>query len=369
MHTLSHNFRQSRIAGPPKLDNNNNKSTTETPFLLFLIPKSRFLHQYLMDFAHSWTQRMVNPYARRSTANVSENGGNSNNLSHNYHSRPRTTMGIQSQRRDGSIAKCRKRATRTKHVISSLVQRSMQGGVAFVPHLHCKQCVGLREYAAKTRASKPHKVHHPRCPHNTKTRGFTTTTTADVERTVATNIRINNMPIMASRLHNRAMQSTPSVNRFFGLGCQQQNQNSTSTTSPNTTNEGILSITTPIQNCSRVKSLFSATKIKKELESMYQDYKNNRKYKRYDEKPKKHYSIAFGLAAEYITSLVEHRKPIPTVQALSEGLLDQEGIKNFHHIFSLGCCFISFPPDFEDPSKPPSPLYHTLEGLSIGFVD
>ena len=59
---------------------------------------------------------------------------------------PLTTMGIQSQKHNGSIKACLKRGTRVKKHHSQL---AIDGGVAFVPHLHCKQCKALRNWRQK----------------------------------------------------------------------------------------------------------------------------------------------------------------------------------------------------------------------------
>ena len=47
------------------------------------------------------------------------------------------TMGIQSQRREGAIKKCKKRATKAKH---KLVKYAINAGVAFNPIKNCGIC-------------------------------------------------------------------------------------------------------------------------------------------------------------------------------------------------------------------------------------
>ena len=81
-------------------------------------------------------------------------------------------MGIQSQLRNGSIKACKARATQAKHA-KPQVQRSIEGGVAFVPRLHCKTCYTERlELMGKKGVTKSHKHHDVRCPRNRKTKGM-----------------------------------------------------------------------------------------------------------------------------------------------------------------------------------------------------
>ena len=75
---------------------------------------------------------IVNPYA------ASRSGRNVNNgISVNLQRPPlvtntEATMGIQSQRRDGAIKACKKRATDRKHRTKQYTQMAVGGGRAFV---------------------------------------------------------------------------------------------------------------------------------------------------------------------------------------------------------------------------------------------
>jgi len=78
-------------------------------------------------------------------------------------------MGPQSQSCNGSVKRCKKRATGLRR----LVQRDIRGNRAFDQFVDCKICrVHKKRKVTGLPIPLPHKSHHPLCPRNTKTKGF-----------------------------------------------------------------------------------------------------------------------------------------------------------------------------------------------------
>jgi hypothetical protein len=112
------------------------------------------------------------------------------------------TMGKQSQFRNGSVKRSMKRATKIgntkakKFARSNLVQRSMDGGEGFVPHLHCKQCVAIDKVKKGLIATAPHRPHDWRCWNNKRKNAGLSTFSRMIEREAAKNLQINNSPLV-----------------------------------------------------------------------------------------------------------------------------------------------------------------------------
>jgi hypothetical protein len=118
-------------------------------------------------------------------------------------------VGLQSQWRGGSIKNCKKRAVKLKirsncRKISEqhkenkhILQQAVDGGIAFVPHLHCQICVTLQKQKMASyegaNVSILHRAHHPRCPHNINIRGRSERH-VEVEKYAKKMIERNNLP-------------------------------------------------------------------------------------------------------------------------------------------------------------------------------
>jgi hypothetical protein len=103
--------------------------------------------------------------------------------------RQQSTMGIQSQNREGAVKKAMKHGTKPKYKKSrtSLVQTAVHGGVAFDPTSHCKVCV-----ASRMGLPLPHRCHDKRCIKNRRTRGMSART-VEVEKAATLNKMLNNI--------------------------------------------------------------------------------------------------------------------------------------------------------------------------------
>jgi len=87
----------------------------------------------------SFDTSVVNPYAVRrqpSEFAVNYTGRCENGFSTCNNNKNRATMGIQSQRRDGAIRACKRKATKAKHKVERF--RSFNG--PFHPLIHCSVC-------------------------------------------------------------------------------------------------------------------------------------------------------------------------------------------------------------------------------------
>ena len=128
-----------------------------------------------MDFSDSLTPTThYNPYERSRTQQNGNrqffSGQSANNT------QPRlSTMGIQSQRREGSVKACKKRATSVKHRLTNHIQRTMEGDEAFDRMKDCNICVIVQKIARGEKIRKPKRMHHALCYLNSKTHGISAT--------------------------------------------------------------------------------------------------------------------------------------------------------------------------------------------------
>jgi hypothetical protein len=113
-------------------------TTTTTQFVVAVIIILGFRCQYIIkSTAASSIRTTDNPY-RTGRVRLEEN-----EAAENEEDEIHTTneMGIQSQRREGSILSCKRRATTAKYRRTNLVQRTNRGGEAFIASRHCQQCL------------------------------------------------------------------------------------------------------------------------------------------------------------------------------------------------------------------------------------
>ena len=75
-----------------------------------------------------------------------------------------TTMGLQSQLRNGSIKACKKAATRAKHTKKALAQQGIDGSKPFNQYEDCKLCNAHKRIRQGEKINEPHSGHHKSCP-------------------------------------------------------------------------------------------------------------------------------------------------------------------------------------------------------------
>ena len=269
------------------------------------------------------------------------------------------TMGIQSQRRDGSIAAAKKRGAKRPPPIRR-VQNTIYGGRAFVQHLDCKVC-----NAEHRGAKKPHRAHDSRCRLNTKTHGLSARTVA-IEASAARNRKRNRTLYMPGDIpiftpNERAMKH---ANYFIP-------RNATVTTTPTMATLKAapkpMATTTPtivapkaVPQPTTSPCTASAASIRKELDLIVDA----------DQCPKwatdASYPKEIGIVADKIIKACGHRKPIKTEQHPSEDTF-QRAREVYLQFFQPGTCTFTFPPDFG--ATKPSPAYHSIAGDSILYLD
>lgn len=236
------------------------------------------------------------------------------------------TMGIQSQRRNGAIAKCKKRGTKlmTKH----RSQHKIENADNFVPSLHCRICRVRhenmkREVENPPRSSLnlPHRSHHKLCPQNRITRGKS--------------VLIGQEKAMdVSSLMFQTVQQ-----RTAALPIAPFNK---------TTSHG-------------VQSFSQATFLRHEVDLRM------KKIADYSWVGTKKYPKVVGLMVDYICTLFEHRKPSSTAASMPSTFALDNAMDTYRQFFIEGSLVFTFPKEVSSFS--PSPFYHALEGTTIYHVD
>jgi hypothetical protein len=269
-------------------------------------------------------------------------------------------MGIQSQQREGAVKKCKKRGTRIKmkqRIVASSRQQAIDGTVAFDPIEHCIICKvkDLNARGIKTRA--PKRSHHKACPKNRKTRG-TSEMTVFVNKEAAKNLAANQMAIKKSVV---AVDRPATYQGFFGRHTTNRKMNSV----PPSIGPSAIASTLCNKSIAKDSSnkLANPASLRQELDFRI---KKLEKGDDYQWALQHKYPAAIGLMCDYISSLIEHRKPTTTAAPLPATLTAQDAIRKYRQFFSPGSLSFQFQTDVENA---PSPNYHLLEGETILHVD
>ena len=268
-------------------------------------------------------------------------------------------MGPQSQRRNGSVKACKKRATQAKHRRTPMARMVLGARLPFIRELHCKLCK-IRAQPNGTETSKNYKKgHHPDCPakpQDART-GQKTTMLAFVKR--------NGFAAEVSMANTIPTAVQPASN-------MSQNCNSaTTTTSMGFTTDHLRPMGSIAPYKFGKESYFDAreelrdfvTDIKLELESkMAETMKNDA----ISWTANKAAPAVFSLAAQYLMEQVKHRRS-PSVSAVLPQTKDfQDGISRYYELFPMGTCEFKFAKDI---SSQPSPVYHLLEEETMVYLD
>jgi hypothetical protein len=265
------------------------------------------------------------------------------------------TMGIQSQRREGSIKKCRKRATAkkllTKH--SRKQYAINDGGVAFNSIEHCVVCKAQHLSVGVPTTRIPKRAHHKRCSKNLKHRG-TSEMTVFVNQEAARNLAANRAAIL---------NKTSTYQGFFAVGTNHRPTNRVTTTVRPST----VTASTGVSTTNAVL-IADPTSLRRELDERMEKLESEgTDYRWLDDKK---YPAAIGLLVDHICSLFQHKKPTNSANyATPETLAKQEANEKYRAFFPPGSMVFTFGMDMNDKNEPPSPHYHALEGQSIVHVD
>jgi hypothetical protein len=239
------------------------------------------------------------------------------------------TMGIQSQRRDGAVKKCKKRATKAKHKLRNY---AIDAGGVFNPIENCMVCKAKHLNVRGIKTKIPRRAHHKACGRNLKTRGAS--------------VFVNKRREAASRA---AIANTTVKKLFFQV---------MTLVGPSA------SIT--VITVSTAMSIADPTSLRHELDEQMKALESEADGNYYWLDQKK-YPDAIGFMVDYICSLFEHRKPTSTT-ATSQTAHKQEANEKYRAFFPPGSLSFTFGMEC-NVNEPPSPHYHALEGQSILQVD
>ena len=307
---------------------------------------------------------IVNPYAAsRSGRNV--NNGISVNLQRPpLVSNTVATMGIQSQRRDGAIKACKKRATDRKHRTKQYTQMAVGGGRAFVCERDCSVCKATAQKARGMIVNIPHRGHNRRCPRNRRTKGLSETSVY-VERVAAANLELNNRPIVGDPL-----LAQPVVHRNLEIPWQNifhtiRTPKSATTNVPNSPMVGTATISSESQS-RRDIVLDHATDIRKVLDLRIPVLNSDPKLAWVS---KCGAPNAIAVAIDYIVNKFEHRRAKDASGALPMTSNFESAMERYNEYFPTNNCTFTFPLQSLTPNQLPSPNYHALEGSSFVYLD
>ena len=268
--------------------------------------------------------QIKNPYIKPLRSELAKTCDSEHNFQNPHSGGASETMGIQSQRRDGAIAKCKKLAS--KH---TLVKRASTAMESFDPSINCRVCKAKN---ANIRAGKvivrlPKRPHHPMCARNRKTRGIPVMSVMVPKKTDG------DLPIV-----QLPRNPQPSIQSFF--------------VSPN--------VNLPIRKTSAAAPSSLRLELDKRMENLQKDHAWAMGQK---------FPAALGVMVEYICSSFEHKKPSSTCSKLPSTAALDNAITVYRQFFTPGSLSFTFPKDLEDYNSGTSPWYHSLEGTTFFLVD
>jgi hypothetical protein len=332
---------------------------------------------------------IYNPYAKNNRHALSAgNHGSRIAASHGSNNQPRTfleIMGCQSQMREGSIKKCRKKATKAKYK-RNLVQAAVTGGRAFDATNDCRIC------RAKLKAKQlkrlgvilriPHRSHDPRCGKNIETRAMSKRW-VEVNKTVAENLATNNEPLEHGLLATgtTAAQKAAALGFFQNLQNEKTNDGNEKTEAPKSLggffDAEMVETTLGTYLCQELERRIVGAKrgsadveatsaeatsgetITTEATSVENTSGSDYGWLKDCSAPK-----CTALLMDYILQQFEHRRPKTGELPATESFLSAR--ERYHTFFSPGTCIFTFPHCYDKPS---SPNYHSLEGQSVFVLD
>jgi hypothetical protein len=274
------------------------------------------------------------------------------------------TMGIQSQRRDGSIASARRRGTKAKH---KLKQTAISGGVAFAPHLHCSVCKARYQKARGIQhVTEPHRSHHKKCPKNRATRGLSART-VEVERLAEENILRNNVLYHTNQpILTREQAGLMTANYFIPRGASMEPPRPAGTSTPSTT--------VPLPATTTPASPEQGSVIRAALDDLMHKMSQNKPELDFARQSK--YPTELMLSIQFVCSQLGHTKPTNTSKPFTTNLNYNSGRSKYRQFFqNPGSCLFTFPHEETsalnalNANNKPSPHYHNVAGDSFIYLD
>lgn len=281
--------------------------------------------------------QIKNPYLKPLRSQLVQPCENNPNFRNLHAGGTSETMGIQSQRRDGAIAKCKKRAS--KH---TLLKRASSGMDSFDPFIHCRVCKAKNDNlrAGKVIIRLPKRPHHPRCARNRKTRGIPSIMSMSVTKESDGDMPTVNMLTNKAQMPKELSQ--PSIGSFFALP------------SPKLTTVSQL----------MTKNIAAPHTLRVELDKRMETLQRDHAWAVGQKFP-----AALAVMVEYICSSFEHKKPSDTSTKLPSTTALDNAIVAYRQFFAPGSLSFTFPKDLDDEICGTSPWYHSLEGTKFFLVD
>ena len=300
---------------------------------------------------------IYNPYAT-STSSKKRTSSNKKSSNNEYSLFDTSTMGIQSQNREGAIKKCRKTATKVKYKRKqrSLLQSAVTGGLAFYSERDCVICKARTKSLCLSRlgisVQIPHKPHHSRCTKNRKTQGRSERFVQDNKAT-ANNLAKNSEPIV----HGALAVGTTAAQKAQALNLNSNDKAQKSADKPTTNN-----FDTTNARMDMDPTPLIATELHEELKKRITQVGKSEVYDWLQNCPA---PLPIALMMDYIMAQFEHRRPKCTEPGLPNTASFLESQERYNKYFQPGECFFKFP----QPVKVPSPNYHSIIGQSIFVLD
>jgi len=279
----------------------------------------------------------------------------------------RGQMGIQSQKREGSIAAAKKRGT--KHSVGiRMVQRAVDGGVAFDSALHCKVCKAKARKELDKSVKVPHDPHHRKCKLNRATKGLSERTVM-VEKAAAKYYKRNNTLFFPGEIPTFTDAQRKAIKEAYF----------TPKMAPTALTAASPTVTGPIETfaTSKVNTINTSAEPSQleptatSLRSVLDEAMKTVKPAPSSSHPTSSHPIEIGILVTQITKAVAHRRgkkrkgEWSELESMSKSF--QQARDTYLKFFKPGTCQFTIPPDFG--SIDPSPGYHSVTGNSIIYLD
>jgi hypothetical protein len=246
------------------------------------------------------------------------------------------TMGLQSQLRNGSVKRCKKKATKAKHLRPT--SRMVFGSsLPFIPEVHCRLC--KKRSISQEEAKKYKHGHHKKCPKKPDSKNKTNVTHANPWQP-AVAASSSSLGYRRETLYPMGIIAT--TNQRLG-------------DNPIDEDEDDLA---PPEHADFV------TDLRSEMESSNRALLENDDEKKWATNATA--PVAYCLAIDHILSQFEHRRKKSKDAMLPHTEDFRSQINRYYELFPLGNCEFVFP---KDHNRRPSPVYHQIEGQSMIYLD
>jgi hypothetical protein len=270
------------------------------------------------------------------------------------------------------VKACKKKSTKAKYK-RIFIQKDVRGGRAFISKYDCAVCVAQIKVKAGIKASVPKRAHDRRCCKNRRTKGVLSEESIRVETEALRNIAANNAPIVPLPIAAARFNPENNPDRLFGVFARAK----PSLLKTGLADEGIAESNTAISMFpSRGdwrKHIANPSSIREAIdESLTSAFGPAADTSRLKFLKDARFPKRVGAAVDYMVNLFNHNKKSCTSKPLPATIGFRIAHENFRQFFKPGEAQFVFPQevhDFQNMQRPPSPLYHFLEGESVIYLD